>query len=158
MTLPNDALDSKTNCPHDLTEGTYFRWEDSTLQWPNRNSNGPPQPDGSDIILPGDTILLISETSLIRTGDTDIYGRIFIPETSKLIFDDPDEDGTGIVLHTLGIDVSGELIAGSSSCRLDGKITITLHGEYGNTDSTSDFHLKSSSVVTFININCSALT
>ena len=55
------------------------------------------------------------------------------------------EDGSAtnpIEMHTLGITVEGALEAGSPTCRVEGGIRLTLHGEYGNPGSTSDRHLS----------------
>lgn len=45
-------------------------------------------------------------------------------------------------MDTLGITVEGALEAGSATCRIDGNIKITLHGEYGNATSITDRHLS----------------
>ena len=62
------------------------------------------------------------------------YGHIIIPSSSKIIFNDPGVDGDSIELDTLGIQVEGAIEAGSTTCRFQGKLTITLHGEFGNWD------------------------
>jgi hypothetical protein len=50
-----------------------------------------------------------------------------------------------IELDTLGMKIFGSLEAGSSTCRFQGKLTITLHGEFENFSSTSDRHLHTKS-------------
>jgi len=128
MILPEDALDSPTACPH-LEEGL--------LNWDAIN----PPSDGSDIILPVDKSIIIRSGMLTSTADFP-YGKITVPSGSRLIFDDVGVDGEILEMHTLGITVDGALEAGSLTCRMAGKIEITLHGEYGNLDSVSDRYLS----------------
>jgi len=133
-----------SNCPHDRTD--LRDWNDPTLQWPsNGMTTSPPSPDGTPIVLPQSTSIIIRKGMLTATSSTP-YGRITVPTGSSLIFDDTgtgDGDGEPIVLHTLGIHVDGgALEAGSTTCRLEGKIRITLHGTYTPPpDNGSDRHL-----------------
>ena len=124
MPLPDDAFALSTGCPH---------LETGLVDWNSLS----PLADGSDITLPVDTSVIIREGQLTSSAESP-YGRITIPSGSRLIF-----DGAGsIEMHTLGITVEGALEAGSSTCRIDNNISITLHGEYGNTG-VSDRHLSS---------------
>jgi len=132
MTLPEDAFDIKTACPHQ--EHDLRDWNDPTLEWPSLFTNGTPQADGTDVSLPANTSIIIRANMLLGTSDSP-YGKITIPSGSRLIFDDTGLEGEAIKLHTLGIVVHGALEAGSPTCRVDGRIEITLHGQYGSTDS-----------------------
>jgi len=73
-----------------------------------------------DITLPANTRVLVSSCS-VPTGT--VYGKVTIPVGSELIFGDA-------VIHfqARGVRVLGKLLAGSPTCRLRNKITITLHG------------------------------
>jgi len=131
MPMPDDAFDLPTDCPH--LDAGLVEWNDASIS---------PPADGSDIILPSNTAVIIRAGQLTSTPESP-YGRITIPSGSRLIFDDTGIDGPTLELHTLGITVEGALEAGSSTCRIDGNIEITLHGEYGNVTSVSDRHLLS---------------
>ena len=132
MGLPANASATPTGCPHlNLATGAK-QWDDASLQWPGRSARGPPPPDGLPITLPANTVVVVRASSLICTS-TKPYGRIKIPGGSKLVFHDEGVDGPTIVLHTLGIRVDGVMEAGSPTCRLKGKINITLHGVFGST-------------------------
>jgi len=128
MPLPEDALDSPTACPH--LEAGLLSWDDMNVG-----------PDGSDIVLPLGTSVIIRAGMLTSTDDSP-YGRITVPSGSRLIFDDAGVDGPTLEMHTLGITVDGALEAGSPTCRMEGKLEITLHGDYGNFNSVSDRHLS----------------
>ena len=130
MGLPPNASATRTDCPH-LNVVNAIKWEDIE-EWPGRSDSGPPSPDGLGITLPANTVVVVHASSLKSTSKTP-YGRITIPGGSKLVFHDEGVDGPTIVLHTLGIRVDGVMEAGSPTCRLKGKINITLHGEFGNT-------------------------
>ena len=141
MPLPFNAMATSSGCPHTtLVEGSYKRWEDTTLQWPGRSTQGPPTADGLDVILPSGMTILVGASSFVSTA-TRPYGKITIPSSSRIVFDDTGAGGSAIDLDVLSIAVSGVVEAGSPTCRVEGKITITLHGEHGNHTSTSDRHL-----------------
>jgi hypothetical protein len=55
----------------------------------------------------------------------DVLGYVTVPATSKLIFG---ENSSGIEFHALGLDIKGQLVAGSETCLLQMPLTITLHG------------------------------
>jgi len=134
-----DENDVQVDCPHEDVEN-LVEWNDPTLEWPNNNDNdaGPPLADGSMITLPSETAVIIRSGMLVGTS-TSPYGQIVVPSGSRLIFDDTDEnDNNSIIeLHTLGIKVEGTLEAGSPTCRIDGRIQITLHGTYDPPPPTS---------------------
>ena len=141
MTFPGNALAQPDKCPHtQLQAGAYTRWDDTALQWPGRTAQGPPQADGQDVHLPSNTTILVAAGSLLSTAASP-YGRILVPSTSRLVFDDAGAGTTGIELDTLGMQIDGVVEGGTPACRLKGKITITLHGEHGNATSSSDRHL-----------------
>ena len=132
MELPHNARAAPTGCPHLDLATNAKQWDDASLQWPDRNAPGPPSADGRNITLPADTVVVVRADALIATSTTP-YGRIIIPSGSRLVFHDEGKDGPAIDLHTLGIRVDGVMEAGSPTCRLQGKINITLHGAFGNT-------------------------
>lgn len=143
MPMPDDALDLPTACPHH--EAGLVHWNDPDISWP-LSGFGPPPADGSAITIPADTSIIIRARQLTSSSESP-YGRITIPSGSRLIFDDSgvEEDGSTtnlIEMHTLGITVEGALEAGSPTCRIEGGIQLTLHGEYGNPGSASDRHLS----------------
>ena len=130
MSLPHDAQYEPVDCPH--LEAGLIEWNDQSFA---------PPADGSDILIPPSSSVIIRAGQLISTPESP-YGRITIPESSRLIFDDTGAGGPTIELDTLGITVEGALEAGSPTCRIEGNIKITLHGEYGNAGSFSDRHLS----------------
>jgi G8 domain len=105
-------LSSRTNCPH-LASGL--------LDWHSNNTwkNGIIPASGS-ISIPA------NRKVIIKKPITTSLGVITIPSTSSLIFG---ENINGISLRTRGIDVKGSLIAGSSTCRIQTPIVITLTGK-----------------------------
>ena len=128
MPLPTDALVAATNCPHTFSVGdSYSLWNDTSLQWPGRDSAGPPPADGTDVLLPSHTTILVTAGSL-QSSTNAPYGRITVPSSSRLIFDDAGADGI-IALDTLGLMIHGVVQAGAPGCRLLGRLNITLHGE-----------------------------
>lgn len=139
MPNPEDALDPQIGCPH--LEAGLVEWNDPNIGWPMGGDT--PIANGSDITLPASTSIIIRAGQLTSTSESP-YGRIIIPSGSRLIFDDTGPNGQTIELHTLGITVEGALEAGSSTCRIQGNIQVTLHGEYGNAGSVSDRHLSGS--------------
>jgi hypothetical protein len=113
------------------------QWNESGLQWPGRSGTGPPPADGSAIELPAATAVLVRAGMLVSTASSP-YGKITVPAGSRLIFDDAGAGGATITLDTLGIQVDGAVEAGSPTCRLEGSITITLHGSYSDGSAASD--------------------
>lgn len=144
MPYPNSNFDERTNCPHLLP--ILRDWNDNTLQWPFRSSSQP-EADGKNITLPDSTAIII-RSGMLLGNNTHPYGRIIIPKSSRLIFDDTGHnDGNPITLHTLGIEVNGALEAGSSTCRLRGTIEITLHGTYNAPIDNSERHYSDDKTV-----------
>ena len=108
--VPNLSA-SRTNCPH-LANG-WLDWHSPTT-W----SNGV-VPSSGAVTLPANSRVLIQKTVVGQLG------IITIPVTSSLIFG---ENANGIEIKVQGMDVKGSLIAGSSTCRIQTPITITLVG------------------------------
>jgi hypothetical protein len=92
------------------------------------------------VTLPSDTTLLITAGSLLSNA-THPYGKITVPPTTRLVFDDPGADGH-LELDVMGMVIDGAVEAGSATCRLEGRLTITLHGAFGSGNS-SERHLIS---------------
>ncbi|KAH9259577.1 hypothetical protein BASA81_001999 [Batrachochytrium salamandrivorans] len=108
LVLPT-SNEPQTDCPHKT--GTFVHFHNLGFV-----ANGNP------ITLPVNTRVLVSTCSLPDSG---VFGRITIPATSELVFND---DGP-ILLNTKGIFVQGgKLLLGRSTCRLRNKITMTFHG------------------------------
>ena len=126
MSQPSDALATPTGCPH-LGAGL--------VDW-NALSFSPPA-DGSDVTLPASASVIIRAGMLIGTAASP-YGRIIVPSSSRLIFDDTGASGPVLSLHTLGIRIDGALEAGAPTCRLHGRIEVTLHGLYNSSAAVSD--------------------
>lgn len=89
-------------------------WHDATT-WPG----GRLPTAGSSFRLPAHRRILITRSPGA------IFGLITIPDTSALLFG---ESASGITLEANGISVYGALLAGSETCRLETRVTITLHG------------------------------
>ena len=111
------ALDTpqptRTGCPH-LTTPALKNWHDPAT-W-----GGSLPAAGTSFSLPANTNVLLSSCSV---DPAVVYGNITIPTGSQLIFADAD-----IAIRATGFIVRGALRAGSATCRLASKITITLHG------------------------------
>ena len=67
-------------------------------------------------------------------------GKITVPTDARLVFNDTGPGGDAIALQTLGLVIDGVVEAGSPTCRLDGVIVMTLHGEFDSsaTPTTTD--------------------
>ena len=113
MPAPAEGVWQRSSCPH-LT-GTLALWQD-VATWPS----GSVPAAGEDVTLPDNTRVLINSCSVPAGA---VFGTITIPSTSSLVFDDAD-----ISLDVHNIVVMGRLEAGSPTCRLFSKLTITLHG------------------------------
>ena len=73
---------------------------------------------------------------LLQRGAGSKFGRIEIPATSSLVIG---ENATaGVHLEATGIHVLGALRAGSATCRLGTRMTITLHGSRPSTRADLD--------------------
>ncbi|KAL7550843.1 hypothetical protein ACHAWF_014042 [Thalassiosira exigua] len=125
MGVPDDAAADPVGCPH---------LESGLIDWSSLGFF----PDGTDVALPTGSAVIVRSGMPTSTSDSP-YGRITVPSGSRLIFDDA---ASGIEMHCLGITVHGSLEAGSPTCRIEGDVEITLHGEYGNLGSASDRHLS----------------
>ncbi len=101
---PNNA---RSNCPHQ--GGQYVNW----------NTQFPSLVQGQNVTLPVNTAILVTQSISLKLG------FVTIPRTSSLIFG---ENSAGINMDVRGIKVEGSLIAGSETCRIQTKLTVTLHG------------------------------
>ena len=106
-----DLLVSRTNCPH-FASG-LLDWH-SPSTWPNRTV-----PTSGAVTIPAKSRVVIKKTV------AELLGVITIPSTSSLIIG---ENVSGIEVKVRGINVRGSLVAGSSTCRIQTPITITLRG------------------------------
>jgi G8 domain len=102
---------TQTNCPH-LAAG-LFDWH-SPSTWTSGSV-----PISGNVTLPENRKVVIARTV------TETLGVITIPSTSSLIIG---ENNAGIALTARGVDVQGQLVAGSETCRIQTPITITLIG------------------------------
>ena len=142
MPLPAGATSAPSACPHKTLNaapvgGNFKEWNDPALQWPGLAAKGPPPADGTALTLPSATVIVVRAGMLTGTG-TSPYGRITVPAGSRLVFDDPGPDPAApLSLHTLGLDINGVVEAGSPTCRLQGRLEITLHGQAGGEDATT---------------------
>lgn len=111
---PSNILEGgdRYDCPH-LDSG-LSSWHSSST-W---GGSGVPTA-GSNVVLPTNTRVLISQTIAFALG------KITIPVGSELIIG---ENAAGIELTTTGIEVLGQLTVGSETCRIETKVTITLVG------------------------------
>jgi T5SS/PEP-CTERM-associated repeat protein len=99
---------ARSNCPH--IGGTYVNWHS---QYGGLST-------GQNVTLPSNTAVLVTRSISQKLG------FVTIPRTSSLIFG---ENSTAAInMDVKGIKVEGSLIAGSKTCRLQTKLTITLHG------------------------------
>lgn len=101
----------QTDCPH--SQSGLKNWHDAST-WGGAGVPG----NGANVNIPAGSSVLISTIDASH-----VYGLITIPATSKLIFAD-----AAISIAARGFIVTGGLHAGSETCRLRNKITITLHG------------------------------
>lgn len=104
-----------SDCPHRASGLSH--WHDASI-WPGGVM---PKPN-SNIVIPAGRSVLISSCSLLPSSF--VYNRIHIPPTSKLIFSD-----ANINMRVRNIFVEGQLLMGSPTCRLNGKINIEFVGE-----------------------------
>jgi hypothetical protein len=77
--------------------------------------------------------ILVTKSSI----SNDVYGIIYIPPKTTLIFADE-----AINLKTMGIKVSGKLIIGTPTCRIKSNIMIELFGKKPKDPSLSDPWVK----------------
>ena len=97
MPMPDTVLADPSSCPHvDLLQYAV-NWSDAAV-WPSGRA---PVADGTDVDVPEGVTLLVTITSVV-SNSTHPYGKIFVPSTSRLIFDDPGPEGT-IDLDMLGM-------------------------------------------------------
>ena len=110
---PLPAVAYRVGCPHHQPNLASFF--DATL-WPNSTLPAP----FADITLP------VGVRMLLARDPSGPLGLVTVPAGSELIFG---ENSThGVTVSATGIIVHGALRAGSSSCRLATRVTITLRG------------------------------
>jgi len=109
-TPPNPGV--RTNCPHLTTP--LLLWND-TSTWTGLATPGP----GINVTLPANSNVLVSQSIL------GVLGYVTVPATSKLIFG---ENPDGIQFNTQGMNIQGQLVAGSETCLIQTPFTITLYG------------------------------
>lgn len=118
-TMPPPTADavatSRTSCPWDGSN--LVMWHDPAT-W-----GGSVPTKGADVTIPAQKRVLVSSCSLDPGG----YGRILIPFGSALVFAD-----ARVHLHATDVEVKGELLIGSSTCRIRTSAMITLHGKSGD--------------------------
>ena len=70
MPLPAEAGAAASSCPQlELQPGAFHRWEDPALLWGGGQTvAGPPAADGTDVLLPDDTTILVSAGALVSTA------------------------------------------------------------------------------------------
>ena len=78
----------------------------------------------------GDDVTLPNNSKVIITQSVIALGIITVPSSSTLIFGE--SDVSPITLDVAGMDVQGNLQAGSEACRYSTELTITLHGSRPN--------------------------
>eukprot|EP01094_Clydonella_sp_ATCC50884_P004567 TRINITY_DN13609_c0_g1_i1.p1 TRINITY_DN13609_c0_g1~~TRINITY_DN13609_c0_g1_i1.p1 ORF type:complete len:1433 (-),score=246.70 TRINITY_DN13609_c0_g1_i1:56-4168(-) len=113
---PKVVVDAeRTECPH--LQSDLVRWSEPDL-W----NGAAPAPDGRDVTLPENTKVLLLGCDL-QPGR---YGTIIVPASSELIIGD-----APLAWVVDNIFVEGALRAGSPTCRLNSKVSITFHSEAG---------------------------
>lgn len=132
------ANPSQSGCPH--TQSGLRHWHDAST-W---GQAGVPV-NGATVRIPANTNVLVSSCSV---DSSFVFGIVYIPVGSSLIFGD-----ANINFAARGFNVSGSLVAGSPSCRLRNKITITLHGRRSDYSFPVDPHIKGISVTGTIDIH-----
>ena len=110
---PEIPIQSQTNCPH-LKSG-LSNWHDPSI-WPGSKV---PEANQEDITIPNGLSVLISSCSIDSNG---IYGSIYVPTGTELIFADSNINMTVGNIHING----GHLWIGSETCRMNSNILITL--------------------------------
>jgi len=127
-----------SNCPH-LQTGLK-NWHDSST-WAGA---GIPS-NGANINIPANTNVLVSSCSI---DPAFVFGVIYIPSSSKLVFAD-----ANINISAVGFRVEGGLLAGSATCRLRSKLTITLYGSRSAQALPADPWIKGISVQGVIDLH-----
>eukprot|EP01113_Clastostelium_recurvatum_P021132 TRINITY_DN2500_c0_g2_i1.p1 TRINITY_DN2500_c0_g2~~TRINITY_DN2500_c0_g2_i1.p1 ORF type:complete len:464 (+),score=89.00 TRINITY_DN2500_c0_g2_i1:87-1478(+) len=117
---------TRTSCPH--VQSGLRNWHDATL-W-----GGAVPANNSNVNIPANTAVLVSSCSVPATF---IFGTVTIPVGSKLIFGD-----ANINFSAKGFVVMGSLLAGSETCRLSKKVTITLVGKRTDQTFPAPAHVK----------------
>ena len=124
ITLPSPPIPIPTatriGCPHEAAQLTPWHepaaWSDGVV---------PATAGQAADLAAGVTVLLQGEPTGAGSA-TSPLGLLSIPSTSELVLG---ENTSGTVLHANGIAVEGALRAGAEGCRLEGRVTVVLHGE-----------------------------
>ena len=115
---PPLPLRARSGCPHlagiSTATPAMADWHDGSV-WPR----GRVPLSGENVSLPASRRVLLSRTH------APVLGLLTIPASSELIFG---ENEHGVELSAHGIEVKGAMRAGSATCRLLTRVTITLHG------------------------------
>ena len=115
-----DLSAARSECPHDASG--LLSWEDAAA-WAGGTV---PTASGQDAtVAAGVSVLLSAEPTLAGSAAAPL-GKLTIPSSSALILGENLTHGVSLDAH--GVVVQGALRAGSGTCRLDGAVTITLHG------------------------------
>jgi hypothetical protein len=114
--MPSPTMEAvatqRTACPWKGTD--LVLWHDP-VTW-----GGSVPTRGENVILPAQKRVLVSSCSLDPGG----YGKITVPFGSALVFAD-----AHVHLSATDVEVKGELLIGSPTCRIRTGATITLRGE-----------------------------
>ena len=115
-----DLSAARSGCPHEAAG--LLAWDDAAA-WAG---GAVPAASGQDATLAaGVSVLLSSEPAQAGSGAAPL-GKLTIPSSSTLILGENLTAGVSLDAH--GVVVQGALRAGAETCRLDGAVTVTLHG------------------------------
>eukprot|EP00887_Chlorella_sp_A99_P004850 scaffold4.g4850.t1 len=109
--------DTRQGCP--WAQAGLRRWDDAAA-WPGGRAPSP----GDVITLPPNTRVLLAACMLPRQGQ--IFRQIVVPAGSELILADED-----MAIDLGSVLVDGALRAGSPTCRLASRLTLTFHPQQG---------------------------
>lgn len=118
MIRPNGTVNvDRVACPH--ARAGLKHWHDPAT-W---GVNGVVPQNGATVTLPGNTQVLVSGCSIPQGT---VFTKVIVPATAELIFND---EVDAVQFHAKAIHLQGgKLWIGSASCRLRGKVAITLYG------------------------------
>ena len=137
----------RTNCPHE--ENNLYEWHDPDT-WDNNNYQVPTT-DMDMIRIPDGKSVIIRACSSFSAdvNANNPYKRIYIPSSSRLIFDDADMDW-----HFQEIFNNGTLSIGSPTCRLYSKINFYVYGKKSESSVVfSDFSESSKGILSLGTLN-----
>ena len=142
VTVPTQPIlptPAQTDCPH---------LESGLLPWSSASTWGkaPPTANGAPIKIPANSKVLLLGCNVDSGGS---YGTITVPSGSELIIGDVDMD---LVVHNIVVEQGGKLRIGSSTCRLNARITITLDGTTAPTNFLGQKSLTSAGTLDIVSI------